>query len=421
MNTVAPDTIENEPSPLVYRPLGLATLLRQATAGTDLTPLGANLIEYTQTHDEPQALLDLALVLELKYQQAAALEVQAFALQARRHYRLKHAADPAPLRLLALKAPGDLMANTPFECLLEQSDLQIEALYIDGTSPLPDVLPEHDVVLVAACALDSNAAALAQMAKLVAHTTRPVLNRPEGIAHTTRDAAYALLGKVPGICMAPTLRVARSRLLEAAALTWDLEAALGGRYPLLVRPVGTHAGQGLTKIASPEALKLHLQSADASEFYVAPFIDYSDADGLFRKYRIVMIDGKAYVCHMGISQHWMVHYPYPEMKAHPERREEEARCMATFDDHFAVRHREALHAIASLTGLDYIGFDCAETHDGRLLIFEVATAMIVHDMDDTTLFPHKLPQMRRVFGAFDAMLRRAAARPDNILDMDHDR
>jgi glutathione synthase/RimK-type ligase-like ATP-grasp enzyme len=421
MNTVATETTETAQPPFVYQPLGLATLLRQATAGTDLGPLGERLIEHSQTNDDPQVLLDLALVLELKYQQASALAVQALALQARRHYRLKSTTSPSPLRLLALKAPGDLMANTPFESLLEHADLQIEALYVDGATPLPATLPEHDVVLVAACALDSNAAALAQMATLVANTTRPVLNRPEGIAHTTRDAAYALLGKAPGICMAPTLRVARARLLEAAALTWDLAQALDGQYPVLVRPVGTHAGQGLTKIVSPEELKLHLASADADEFYVAPFIDYSDADGLFRKYRIVLIDGKPYVCHMGISQHWMVHYPYPEMKARPERREEEARCMATFDEDFAVRHREALQAIARLSGLDYIGFDCAETHDGRLLIFEVATAMIVHDMDDTTLFPYKLPQMRRVFGAFDAMLRRAAARRDTQLDTDYNR
>ena len=104
----------------------------------------------------------------------------------------------------------------------------------------------------------------------------------------------------------------------------------------------------------------------------------------------------------------MVHYPYPEMIAHPERREEEASLMASFDSTFAVRHRDALQSVADLTGLDYVGFDCAETADGRLLIFEIATAMVIHDMDDLNVFPYKVPQMRRVFGAFHDMLRRAA-------------
>lgn len=107
---------------------------------------------------------------------------------------------------------------------------------------------------------------------------------------------------------------------------------------------------------------------------------------------------------MGISAHWMVHYPYAEMIAHPERRAEEERLMANFDATFAVRHREALRAVVERTSLDYVGFDCAETEDGRLLIFEIATAMVVHDMDDAALFPYKLAQMRRVFSAFHQLL-----------------
>jgi len=83
--------------------------------------------------------------------------------------------------------------------------------------------------------------------------------------------------------------------------------------------------------------------------------------------------------------------------------------MASFDSDFAVRHREALRMIAETTDLDYVGFDCAETSDGRLLIFEIATAMVVHDMDDPDTFPYKASQMRRVFDAFHQMLRRAAA------------
>jgi hypothetical protein len=34
--------------------------------------------------------------------------------------------------------------------------------------------------------------------------------------------------------------------------------------------------------------------------------------------------------------------------------------------------------------------------------------MIVHDMDPPDLFPYKKPQMRKVFDAFEAMLRRRA-------------
>lgn len=395
-----------------YQPLGLAELLRAATAGNDLTPLGELLLEHTQQNDDPYALLDFALVLELKYQKESALAVQALAIQMSRLYRLKNArAVPAPVKVLVLKAPGDLMTNTPFECLVQRADLQIDVLYVDQDLPSDFSLPEHDVILNAACALDHNAESLARIAALTNSHDRRVLNRPERVAHTTRDASYALLGKVPGICMAHTVRLPRERVLEAASGRFDLSDVVDGQYPFIVRPVGSHAGQGLVKVSDRHELAQYLEGPGVPEYYVAPFIDYSDADGLFRKYRIVMIDGKPFLCHMGISSQWMVHYPYAEMIGNPERRGAEAHMMATFDTDFAVRHRAAFRAIEELTGLDYIGFDCAETSDGRLLIFETATAMVVHDMDDPNTFPYKVPQMQSVFDAFYAMLCRAGARP----------
>ena len=60
-------------------------------------------------------------------------------------------------------------------------------------------------------------------------------------------------------------------------------------------------------------------------------------------------------------------------------------------------------------GLDYFGIDCAETPDGRLLLFEADVAMIVHAMDPPDPFAYKKALMHKLFGAFEAMLRAAAA------------
>jgi glutathione synthase/RimK-type ligase-like ATP-grasp enzyme len=409
MNTARTQLTGDARHPRTHQPLGLAALLREATAGNDLTQLGELLLEHVKHHDDPYALLDLSLILQLKYQKAAALAVQEQALRMTRCYRLKSArTTQSPLKLLVLKAPGDLMANTPFECLLENADLQIEVLYADA-QPMDDAsLPEHDLILVAACASDEAADVLVQIKSLTSGTACRVLNRAEHIANTMRDTAYALLGAAPGICMAHTVRLSREQV-DHAASAFNLSGVLDGNYPFIIRPIGSHAGQGLAKVSDEQELGRYLAESVATEYYVAPFVDYSSADGLFRKYRIVIIDRKPFLCHMGISKEWMVHYPYLEMVAHPDRREEEARMMATFDTEFAVRHRVAFHNIAELTGLDYVGFDCAETSDGRLLIFEIATGMVVHDMDDPNIFPYKIPQIRRVADAFHQMLRRAGA------------
>ncbi len=84
--------------------------------------------------------------------------------------------------------------------------------------------------------------------------------------------------------------------------------------------------------------------------------------------------------------------------------------MADFERGFAARHQAALAEIHRRVGLDYLGIDCAETVDGRLLIFEVDHAMVVHAMDAVEVFPYKQVPMQRLFAAFRAMLMGAAAR-----------
>ncbi len=109
---------------------------------------------------------------------------------------------------------------------------------------------------------------------------------------------------------------------------------------------------------------------------------------------------------MGISSHWMVHYLNAGMTESAEKRAEEASAMADFDQGFARRHAAAFEALHQRLDLDYYSIDCAETADGRLLVFEADAAAIIHMMDPPDLFPYKQTQMRRVFAAFEDMLRR---------------
>ena len=79
--------------------------------------------------------------------------------------------------------------------------------------------------------------------------------------------------------------------------------------------------------------------------------------------------------------------------------------MAEFDTASPAATRPRSQALHERLGFDYYSIDCAETRDGRLLVFEADTAAIIHLMDPPDLFPYKQPQMRRVFAAFEAMLR----------------
>jgi hypothetical protein len=117
---------------------------------------------------------------------------------------------------------------------------------------------------------------------------------------------------------------------------------------------------------------------------------------------------------MAVSTHWMIHYLNADMMGQASRRAEEAQFMARFEHDFSARHATALDAIAQRAGLEYLPFDCGETRDGRLLVFETGTNMIVHAMDSPELFPYKAPQMKKVFAAFETMLREVCRRAPGI-------
>jgi hypothetical protein len=178
-------------------------------------------------------------------------------------------------------------------------------------------------------------------------------------------------------------------------------------YPIIVRPVGTHAGLGMAKVDGATELAGYLAERAEAEFYVTAFVDYSGGDGLFRKLRIVFIEGRPFLVHMAISQHWMVHYLNADMHLSPTKRGEEAALMAGFDG-FAERHAAALRAIHEAFPFDYFGIDCAEGADGRLLVFEADVALVVHALDPADLYPYKPPAMKRLFATFIDMLTRQA-------------
>jgi hypothetical protein len=181
-------------------------------------------------------------------------------------------------------------------------------------------------------------------------------------------------------------------------------------FPLIVRPIDSHAGRGLARIADAAGLTAYLAERPEADFFVAPFIDYRGADGRFRKFRIAFIGSRPYACHMAIADQWMIYYLNAGMRESAAKLAEEARFMQDFDAYFAHRHAASLAAIAGRVALDYFAIDCAELADGRLVLFEADVAMIVHAMDPPDLFPYKAPQMRKLFGAFRALLLERAGR-----------
>ncbi len=391
---------------LNHKPLiGLAKLMRMAFSGVDLAPLGTELIECAKTNLSANTLMDLSTVLQLRGNRDLALLMQTDAISSEQIYPVPTTSDSINLRVCALMSAGDLMANTPLEFLLEDTDVALTLVYVTKDRPLPVQLPDHDVLFVAIAQSDDNMPLLKTLDTTLATWQQPVLNPPAAIAQLSRNQACGLLKSLPGVMMPITVRVDRhllEQISQGAIPVSDLLEDVD--FPIIVRPVDSHAGNGLDKITEANALDDYLQTHTDSEFYISPFIDYRGQDGLFKKYRIVLIAGRPFICHLGISEHWMIHYLNAGMAENAGKRAEEAQVMANFDTDFAIKHGAAFQGIHERIGLDYVGIDCGETPDGKLLIFEVDSCMIVHALDSVERFPYKQPQMRKVFTAFRQML-----------------
>ena len=243
-----------EQAPLI----GLAKIMRMIFSGIDLTPLGTQLVARAEKGSgkvDANAFMDLFTILLLRGNRELALTMQAQALALQQIYSLPSTTGRAAVRVLALMGAGDLMANSPLELLLENSDVALDMLYVTPQRPLPLALPDHDVLFVAISESDENMSLLQELAGAIKSWPHPVLNLPGRIALLSRDSACALLKSAPGVIMPDTARISRQTLeqigreeLAVPAVLADGPVIVNEKSPLIARPVDSHAGQGLVKL-----------------------------------------------------------------------------------------------------------------------------------------------------------------------------
>jgi glutathione synthase/RimK-type ligase-like ATP-grasp enzyme len=390
--------------------IGFAKITTMAFDGADLRPMRDELLSkvVAGTADAGEGL-DLSLIIQLLGDKQMGLAIQAEVLAFHQLFRSPCAAEKPKLRVLALAAPIDMGGNTPIEFLLEESGIELLMLYLVAGAELPVPLPEHDVAIVIASDSDECRDALDILDSLAPRWPRPMLNPPRLISNLDRDKLHRLLSGIEGLDIPATIGVTRSQLSEVAQSKLPLaEIAAELKFPVIIRPRGSHAGVGLAKLDDSAAIDRYLAARPEQDFFVSRFVDYANEDALFRKYRVAFVDGQPYACHMAIADRWDIWYLNAGMLDDAAKRLEEETFMRTFEIGFARRHRTALAALADRIGLDYFTIDCGENKRGELLIFEADNTAVVHNMDSPQMFPYKPPHMRMIFEAFAAMLYRRA-------------
>ena len=238
--------------------------------------------------------------------------------------------------------------------------------------------------------------ALGLVARIADQAQRPCFNHPSAVVRTTRDSVARLLEGIPRLTVPKTIRVEHTSSADVRNAVKDAEL----RYPILVRVVGSHGGKDRVLIERPEAMDEITQLPHPGRpLYLTEFFDFVSADGLYRKFRIVVVGNIMLVRHCVTGEHWSLH----GARRTANTEQEEAAVFDNFDRDWVPSLRPIFHEIARRLDLDYFGVDCNIDADRQVLLFEANPCMKI-------LYNHRpLPNM------FEAPIARIKTALESLL------
>lgn len=194
----------------------------------------------------------------------------------------------------------------------------------------------------------------------------PVINHPELLDRTYRDTAYQLLTGIDGLYVPKTIRIKpkNTKQIIVKALEENI-------FPFIFRQAHQQTNVDAELILSKDDIyKLEKYSFIEQEYYLTEFVDYRSEDGLYRKYRVIVIDGRMYPRHMIVSDTWNIHAKDRNrlMNAQTIYRDEEKTWLKTFSEDKYPQIREIINRL----GLDYFAIDFGHLKDGRIVLFEAS-------------------------------------------------
>ena len=246
----------------------------------------------------------------------------------------------------------------PFE------DLELMTVLCGSDAELLLDVPPADVILNCVYDPDTSARALSAIDAMQRRMGLPVVNAPDRVLQTTRDGVFRLLADQAGVVMPRVVRIQPRYRADVPAM-----ARTGGlETPFLVREAGTHGGKKLTLVEQANRLdELDKFAFTGADFYVTEFIDFRSPDDVYRKYRVIVIDGVPHARHLVVAGTWNIHHAdRGDLMGNPAWEREEEQFLREFrpEDH------PVFSAMALTLGLDYFGVDFAVGANGDVIVFE---------------------------------------------------
>ena len=247
---------------------------------------------------------------------------------------------------------------------------------------------------------DSHATALQRCSEFCARLPDiPVINHPNAVQDTARDAVYRKLQDIPGVKFPKTVRC----VPESPEHVFELIESEELQLPVILRTTGDHNAWNMIRIdGHTDQEKLHAFAFDGTDHYLIEFIDTADDRNIYTKYRILMVDGNPFSRHVLFGPDWAVNSKsYRYMSANPEMGNA-VQLLEDLDAGKLPKAKPALKEIAKRMKLDYFAVDCHMDEDGQLLVFEANASTFA--LSDTV--PVLSPRVKKIRGIVRQMMDR---------------
>jgi len=271
--------------------------------------------------------------------------------------------------------------------LIGLEDVEIKSRMFFGDKvrqPRYKIPPDARLIFNEITEPDSHGIALQRAVDFCERAGLPVINHPAAIRKWTRDGVARALRSVPNLAMPLTLRLQPSSPREV--LEFAGESGIG--YPFIFRVAGDHVGRSMALVRDVEDEgPLHRCAFDGRAFYLTEFVDARDEKGLYRKHRVVMVDGQPHLEDSLVNEYWNVHRDESRqyLAGHPELGRETDFLEALEDQ--LPRLTPTLGEIARIIDLDFFGIDFHVCPDGKLLIYEANANMNIGKLQPPELDP----------------------------------
>jgi tetratricopeptide repeat protein len=317
------------------------------------------------------------------------------------------AAPPISVLLLVSAAGG----NIPTSSLLDDRIFQTTVLVTEYDDPNV-ALPQHDLVFNSIGDADLCREGLEAACSVLLRTSRPVINHPRHAQQTGRAANVERLRGLPDVTTPRMVRLPRQLLAGPGGA--EAVAGNGFAFPLLARAPGFHTGYHFTRVETARELARAVADFPGDDVWLIEQLDARDGEGMFRKFRVMIVDRKLYPLHLAISQNWKVHYFRADMALSAANRQKDAEFLDDMASVIGQRGVAALERISAVLDLDYGGIDFAVNAKGDILLFEANATMVMIPLAADEKWAYRRPAFAAVFSAVRRMLMDRLATSDTV-------